>query len=54
MRLRLTRALAEMPGTIALNTLRPLTRDDDRAVAALASALAATLEFRPDHKGTLP
>ncbi|MEU6832784.1 MerR family transcriptional regulator [Nocardia beijingensis] len=53
-RLRLTQALAEMPGTIALDTLRQLTRDDDRAVAALASALAATLEFPPDHKGRLP
>ncbi|MBF6193051.1 MerR family transcriptional regulator [Nocardia implantans] len=47
-RLRLTQALAEMPGAIALNTLRQLARDDDRAVAALASALAATLEERSD------
>lgn len=53
-RLRLTQALAEMPGTIALDTLRHLTRDDDRAVAALASALTAALEPHPDHKGALP
>lgn len=48
-RLRLTQALAEMPDTIALDTLRQLTRDDDRAVAALASALTATLEPHPDE-----
>jgi DNA-binding transcriptional MerR regulator len=38
-RIRLTQALAEMPGTIALDTLRQLARDNDRAVALLASAL---------------
>ncbi|WP_431969789.1 HEAT repeat domain-containing protein [Nocardia sp. bgisy134] len=49
-RIRLTQALAEMPGTIALDTLRQLARDDDRAVALLASALVETLEIRPDDE----
>ncbi|MEV0031970.1 MerR family transcriptional regulator [Nocardia sp. NPDC050793] len=49
-RIRLTQALAEMPGTIALDTLRQLARDDDRAVALLASALVAMLEERPDDE----
>jgi HEAT repeat protein len=49
-RIRLTQALAEMPGTIALNTLQQLARDDDRAVALLASALVETLEERPDDE----
>ncbi|MEV6279624.1 MerR family transcriptional regulator [Nocardia sp. NPDC051832] len=43
-RMRLTQALAELPGTLALDTLRRLTRDDDRAVALLASALVAGLD----------
>ncbi|MBU3064304.1 HEAT repeat domain-containing protein [Nocardia sp. NEAU-G5] len=42
-RLRVTQALAEMPGTIALPTLQGLVRDSDRAVALLASALVSTL-----------
>lgn len=47
-RIRLTQALAEMPGTIALNTLRQLSCDEDRAVAVIASALVETLVERPD------
>ncbi|MDG4798427.1 MerR family transcriptional regulator [Micromonospora sp. WMMD1082] len=46
-RMRLTQALAEMPGTIALDTLRHLARDDDRPVALLASALVTMREARP-------
>ncbi|WP_036501285.1 MerR family transcriptional regulator [Nocardia aobensis] len=46
-RLRLTQALAELPGSLALNTLRPLVDDDDRAVALLAAALVRTLEPGP-------
>ncbi|MQY27489.1 HEAT repeat domain-containing protein [Nocardia aurantia] len=49
-RMRLTQALAELPGTIALNTLRRLARDDERPVALLAAALAAALEDRPDER----
>jgi DNA-binding transcriptional MerR regulator len=49
-RMRLTQALAEMPGTTALGTLRQLARDDDRAVALIASALVETLEKRPDDE----
>lgn len=45
-RIRLTQALAEMPGTIALNILRRTAQDDDRAVAMIASALAGMLEKR--------
>ncbi|MEU7765609.1 MerR family transcriptional regulator [Nocardia sp. NPDC049190] len=48
-RRRLTQALAELPGTIALDILRHLADDDDRAVALLASALVETLEERPDE-----
>ncbi|MFI9507043.1 MerR family transcriptional regulator [Nocardia sp. NPDC052566] len=43
MRMRLTQALAEMPGTSALDTLRQLTHDDNRAVAMLATALVNKL-----------
>ncbi|MEV0338325.1 HEAT repeat domain-containing protein [Nocardia sp. NPDC050713] len=43
-RMRLTQALAEMPGTIALDILRQLADDDDRAVALLASSLVKVLE----------
>ncbi|TQM33059.1 HEAT repeat domain-containing protein [Nocardia bhagyanarayanae] len=46
-RMRLTQALAEMPGTIALGILRQLASDDDRAVAILASSLVKALEERP-------
>ncbi|MGI5244884.1 HEAT repeat domain-containing protein [Dactylosporangium sp. CA-139066] len=42
-RIRLTQALAEMPGTIALPTLRRLTHDDDRRVALLAKSLSNLL-----------
>ena len=45
-RIRLTQALAEMPGTIALSTLQRLTHDNDRRVALLASALVKILEDR--------
>ncbi|HTJ34380.1 MAG TPA: HEAT repeat domain-containing protein [Dactylosporangium sp.] len=43
-RMRLTQALAEMPGTIALSTLRQLAHDDDRPVALVASALVQMVE----------
>ncbi|MEU2030315.1 HEAT repeat domain-containing protein [Nocardia amamiensis] len=49
-RIRLTQALAEMPGTIALEVLRQLVHDDDRAVAHIASALVEMLEERPDEE----
>ncbi|MFG2045124.1 HEAT repeat domain-containing protein [Dactylosporangium sp. NPDC048998] len=49
-RIRLTQALAEMPGTIALNILRQLAHDDDRPVALIASALVKMLEERPDDE----
>ncbi|WP_433730178.1 MerR family transcriptional regulator [Nocardia sp. CA-129566] len=49
-RIRLTQALAEMPGTIALDTLRQLTHDDDRAVALIASTLVERIEERPDSE----
>jgi DNA-binding transcriptional MerR regulator len=49
-RMRLTQALAEMPGTIALNVLRQLAHDDDRPVALTASALVKELEQRPDEE----
>ncbi|WP_280461474.1 MerR family transcriptional regulator [Nocardia carnea] len=45
-RTRLTQALAEMPGTLALNLLRQLAHDDERAVALLASALVQAVEER--------
>ncbi|WP_181772119.1 HEAT repeat domain-containing protein [Amycolatopsis pittospori] len=45
-RIRLTQALAEMPPGIARDALRDLAHDDDRAVALVASALAAMLEER--------
>ncbi|MBF6267183.1 HEAT repeat domain-containing protein [Nocardia farcinica] len=40
-RVRLTQALAELPGTLAADTLRRLAHDDDPAVARIATALAA-------------
>lgn len=45
-RTRLTQALAEMPGTLALDLLRQLAHDDERAVALLASALVQAVEER--------
>ncbi|MFF0494463.1 HEAT repeat domain-containing protein [Nocardia sp. NPDC004068] len=42
-RIRLTQALAELPGTLALNTLRRLTTDPNRAVALLATSLVSAL-----------
>ncbi len=45
-RIRLTQALAEMPGTIAQDVLRHLAHDDDRAVAVIAAALLGVLEER--------
>ncbi|MFI5535472.1 MerR family transcriptional regulator [Nocardia sp. NPDC051900] len=53
-RIRLTQALAEMPGTIALDTLRQLSCDEDRAVAAIASALVETLVARPGEEPGQP
>jgi DNA-binding transcriptional MerR regulator len=40
-RIRLTQALVELPAPLAEDLLRRLTHDDDRAVAAIASALVA-------------
>jgi DNA-binding transcriptional MerR regulator len=48
-RLRLTQALAEMPGTIALQALRQLAHDDDRPVALLASTLLEAHERRDEN-----
>ncbi|MGI5217654.1 HEAT repeat domain-containing protein [Nocardia sp. CA-290969] len=48
-RRRLTQALAEMPGRLALDLLRQLTRDPDRAVSLLASALVGVLEERSEE-----
>jgi len=45
-RMRLTQAFAEMPGTVALGTMRKLAHDDDRAVALLAAALVDMFEER--------
>lgn len=45
-RLRLIQALVEMPTEIALSALRRLTRDDDQAVALVASAFVGLLEER--------
>ncbi len=42
-RIRLTQALAEMPGTLAVTTLRRLTHDDDRPLALFATALLAAV-----------
>lgn len=48
-RIRLTQALAEMPGTLAQGILRRLAHDDDdRTVALVASALLRMLEERSD------
>lgn len=49
-RMRLTQALAEMPGTIALDILQQLANDDDRAVALIASTLVERIEERPDRQ----
>ncbi|WP_280400493.1 MerR family transcriptional regulator [Nocardia carnea] len=48
-RLRLTQALAELPGRLALDLLRQLTHDTDRAVALLATALVAVFEEQPSE-----
>lgn len=45
-RIRLTQALAELPGTITRDVLDQLTQDDDRVVAGLAASLLRRLEFR--------
>ncbi|AHH98967.1 MerR family transcriptional regulator [Kutzneria viridogrisea] len=49
-RMRLTQALAEMPGTIALDILQQLAHDDDRPVALIATALVKVLEERPGEE----
>ena len=49
-RIRLAQALAEMPGTIALNVLRHLAHDDDQPVALTASALVKVLEERSNDE----
>ncbi|WVK89183.1 HEAT repeat domain-containing protein [Dactylosporangium sp. AC04546] len=53
-RMRLTQALAEMPGTIALDVLRQLAHDDDRPVALIASTLVTVLEERPHDESGPP
>ncbi|MET9261061.1 HEAT repeat domain-containing protein [Amycolatopsis sp. NPDC004079] len=45
-RIRLTQALAEMPGTLAQGALRRLAGDEDPAVALVASALVKVVEER--------
>jgi DNA-binding transcriptional MerR regulator len=45
-RIRLTQALVELPGTTAREVLRRLARDDDRAVALVASAFVRMAEER--------
>jgi HEAT repeat protein len=45
-RIRLTQALVELPGTTARTVLRQLTHDDDHAVALVASAFVRVLETR--------
>lgn len=46
-RIRLTQALAELPGTVARGLLDQLTHDEDRVVAGLAANLVRMLEKRP-------
>ncbi|MCP2257064.1 DNA-binding transcriptional regulator, MerR family [Streptoalloteichus tenebrarius] len=50
-RIRLTQALVEMPAALARDVLRSLARDDDRAVALVASALVGVLERRSHEDG---
>ena len=50
-RIRLTQALAEMPGTLAQGELRRLAGDGDRAVALVASALVKVVEERGGSSG---
>jgi DNA-binding transcriptional MerR regulator len=45
-RIRLTQAFVELAGTIARGVLEQLARDDDRAVALVASAFLGVLEER--------
>jgi hypothetical protein len=45
-RIRLTQALVELPGTTGQGVLRQLVHDDDRAVALVASALVGLLDER--------
>ncbi len=47
-RIRLTQALVELPGTAALDVLRGLTTDDDRAVALVAAAFVDVVEQRAE------
>jgi DNA-binding transcriptional MerR regulator len=52
MRIRLTQALVELPGGTVSEVLRQLARDDDRAVALVASAFVNVLEKRsPGDRG---
>ncbi|MFF8815755.1 MerR family transcriptional regulator [Streptomyces pactum] len=48
-RIRLTQALVEIPGTTAQEVLRQLARDDDSAVALVASALVGA--HQDQHRG---
>lgn len=54
-RLRLTQALAELPGDLAEDLLRELSHDGQREVALLASALVRAMEERSatDPRGTV-
>ncbi|MFD0201696.1 MULTISPECIES: HEAT repeat domain-containing protein [Saccharothrix] len=45
-RIRLIQALAELPGTLALDVLRHLARDEDQAVSLVASAFVRMVEER--------
>ncbi|MBT2420319.1 MerR family transcriptional regulator [Streptomyces sp. ISL-22] len=51
-RIRLTQALVELPGTSVQEVLRRLARDDDRAVALVASAFVTVVDERsPEDLG---
>ncbi|MEV0694292.1 HEAT repeat domain-containing protein [Streptomyces sp. NPDC050388] len=51
-RIRLAQALVELPGTTVREVLRQLARDDDPAVALVASAFVTVLEERsPEERG---
>ncbi|MBL3669285.1 MerR family transcriptional regulator [Streptomyces sp. M2CJ-2] len=51
-RIRLAQALVELPGTTVRDVLRQLARDDDPAVALVASAFVTVLDERsPEDRG---
>ncbi|MEU6665278.1 MerR family transcriptional regulator [Streptomyces sp. NPDC046727] len=51
-RIRLTQALVELSGTTGAAVLRQLARDDDRAVALVASAFVTVLDERSERTVT--